>query len=139
MPTCPCVVAFLEKENVDRKGTAPREPLTHTARVEADLQNEFRAKLKDKPSTTEPSQSTATAIHLLLNSTPQPRLVVPVSKNDGRNIRKRSGGRICWTKECCPVVPTESTANKAGIVSSAFKPMSLRWALIYEMGSHFSA
>lgn len=49
------MVAFLEKENVDRKGTAAWGTLTHTARIEAGLWNEFRAKLKDKPSITEPS------------------------------------------------------------------------------------
>lgn len=49
------MVAFLEKENVDRKGTAPWGTLIHTAHIGAGLQNEFRAKLKDKPSTTEPS------------------------------------------------------------------------------------
>lgn len=61
------------------------------------------------------------------------------SKNDGRNIRKHSGARICWTKKRCPVLLAENKANKAVIVSRAFKNMSLRWALIYEMGSHFSA
>lgn len=133
------MVAFLEKENVDRKGTAPWGTLTHMAHIEAGLQNEFRAKLKDKPNTTEPSLNHSNCNTSAAEFQPEPRLVMPASKNDGRNIRKRSGGRICWTKEHCPVLPTASKANKAGIVSRAFKPMSLRWALIYEMGSHFSA